>query len=146
LLEHQADFRGAVFSAPAVVVDRSVSAATVAAGKALALVAPRSGFWGWTSTASARPGCGACCLGRPTQLPGKDDGSAGCRTVERDTAAGARLARFVCLCLCCRAPTTVWYDPAGAESLRQGQLAGQNDPDLTRGSTTNFLTSPSMPR
>lgn len=43
LLDHQADFKGAVISAPAIKVGDSVSPITIALGKVLSVVAPRAG-------------------------------------------------------------------------------------------------------
>jgi alpha-beta hydrolase superfamily lysophospholipase len=46
LLEHQADFRGAIVSAPAVKVPSSISAATIMMGKLLSAIAPSAGVVG----------------------------------------------------------------------------------------------------
>jgi acylglycerol lipase len=43
LLDHQADFQGAVISAPAIKAGDSVSPVTIALGKVLSVVAPRAG-------------------------------------------------------------------------------------------------------
>ena len=72
LLEHQADFRGAVLSAPAVAVDRSVSAATVAVGKVLALVAPKVGILGLDINGISRdPAVVRAALADPLNYQGK---------------------------------------------------------------------------
>ena len=43
LLDHQADFRGAVISAPGIKVSDSISPATITMGKILSVIAPKAG-------------------------------------------------------------------------------------------------------
>ncbi len=54
LLDRQADFRGAVLSAPAIKVPSSITPATIALGRILSSVAPRAGVLGLDPTGVSR--------------------------------------------------------------------------------------------
>jgi acylglycerol lipase len=54
LLDHQADFQGAIFSAPSVKAGESISAATIALAKILALLVPKAGLEALDATGVSR--------------------------------------------------------------------------------------------
>jgi alpha-beta hydrolase superfamily lysophospholipase len=54
LLDHQADFKGAIISAPAIKVGESVSPATITMGKILSVIAPKAGVLALDATAISR--------------------------------------------------------------------------------------------
>jgi alpha-beta hydrolase superfamily lysophospholipase len=54
LLDHQADFKGAIISAPAIKVGSDISALTIFVGKILAVVAPSAGVLALDPTAISR--------------------------------------------------------------------------------------------
>lgn len=54
LLEHQADFNGAIISAPAIKVSDSISSVTIIIGKILSKIAPKTGVLGLDATGVSR--------------------------------------------------------------------------------------------
>src|SRR5512137_2485302 len=54
LLDHQADFKGAIISAPAIKVDENISPLTISMGKILSHVAPKAGVLALDATGVSR--------------------------------------------------------------------------------------------
>ena len=118
LLEHQADFRGVVFSAPAVAVDRSVSAATVAAGKVLALVAPKVGILGLDINGISRdPAVVRAALADPLNYQGKMTARLGAELLNAIERLAREAGKIRLPLLVLQGTDDRLVDPVGAQTL-----------------------------
>ncbi len=118
LLDHQADFTGAVLSAPAIKVSGNIPQAAIVLSKILAVLAPKAGVAALdTNLISRDPGVVAAYDADPLVCHGKTTARLGAELLKAGRRAAAEAGRISLPILILQGGGDKIVDPSGAQSL-----------------------------
>ena len=118
LLDHQADFKGAVISAPAIKVGDSVSPVTLALGKVLSVVAPRAGVLALDAGLISRdPEVVKAYVNDPLVFHGKTPARLAAEMLKAMQRVTAEVAKIALPFLAIQGGADKLVDPGGAQML-----------------------------
>ncbi len=134
LLDHQADFSGAIISPPAVKVGNNVSSATIAISKVLSKIAPKMGVLALDVNGVSRdPAVVAAYVADPLVFQGKTPARLAAEllgAMQRITGEAGTISLPI---IVLQGGADAIVDPAGAQMLYDmARVRGQDDPHLRR--------------
>jgi alpha-beta hydrolase superfamily lysophospholipase len=126
LLDHQADFRGAVISAPAIAVGASISPVTIALGKVAAVLAPKMGVLALDVDGIARdPAVVQAYVADPLNFHGKTTARLAAEMLKAMQRVSAEVGTITLPFIVVQGSADRLVDPAGAQMLND--RAGSQD-------------------
>jgi acylglycerol lipase len=118
LLDHQADFRGAVISAPALVAGASVSPVTIALGKVAAVIAPKAGVLALDVNGVSRdPEVVRAYVADPLNFQGKTTARLAAEMLKAMQRVAAGVSTITLPLIVVQGSADRLVDPAGAQML-----------------------------
>ena len=118
LLDHQADFRGAVISAPAIAVGASVSSMTIALGKVAAVLAPKLGVLALDVNGVSRdPAVVQAYVADPLNFQGKTTARLAAEMLKAMPRVAAEVGTITLPFIVVQGSADRLVDPAGAQML-----------------------------
>jgi acylglycerol lipase len=118
LLDHQADFKGAVISAPSVKISDTVSRATIVIGKIISAVAPKAGVLALDAKGVSRdPEVVRAYVNDPLVFHGKTPARLAAELVKAMVRVGAEVLRISLPLIVLQGSGDKLVDPAGAQML-----------------------------
>jgi acylglycerol lipase len=118
LLDHQADFRGAIISAPAIAIGASVSPITIALGKVAAVIAPKAGVLALDVNAVSRdPEVVRAYLADPLNFQGKTTARLAAEMLKAMQRVAAEVGTITLPLIVVQGSADRLVDPAGAQML-----------------------------
>ena len=118
LLDHQADFRGAVISAPAIAVSSSISPMTIALGKVAAVLAPKFGVLALDVNGISRdPAVVQANLADPLNFQGKTTARLAAEMLKAMQRVSAEVGTITLPFIVVQGSADRLVDPAGAQLL-----------------------------
>ena len=118
LLDHQADFRGAVISAPAIAVSSSISPMTIALGKVAAVLAPKFGVLALDVNGISRdPAVVQANLADPLNFQGKTTARLAAEMLKAMQRVSAEVGTITLPFIVVQGSADRLVDPAGAQML-----------------------------
>ena len=118
LLDHQADFRGAVISAPAIAVSSSISPMTIALGKVAAVLAPKLGVLALDVNGISRdPAVVQANLADPLNFQGKTTARLAAEMLKAMQRVAAEVGTITLPFIVVQGSADRLVDPAGAQML-----------------------------
>ncbi len=118
LLDHQAKFKGAVISAPAVKVSDSISQATITLGKVLSVLTPKAGVLGLDANGVSRdPEVVAAYVNDPLVFHGKTPARLAAEMLKTMQRVSAEAGKIMLPLMLVQGGEDKLVDPAGAQLL-----------------------------
>ena len=118
LLDHQADFRGAVISAPAITAGASVSPVTIALGKVMAVIAPKAGVLALDVNGVSRdPEVVRAYVADPLNFQGKTTARLAAEMLKAMERVAAEVSTITLPFIVVQGSADRLVDPAGAQML-----------------------------
>ena len=129
LLNHQADFKGAIISAPAIKVSDSISSMTISMGKILSAVAPKAGVLALDATGVSRdPEVVKAYINDPLVFHGKTPARLAAEMLKAMKRVTAEVDQITLPFIVIQGGADKLVDPAGAQMLYD--KAGSKDKTL----------------
>jgi alpha-beta hydrolase superfamily lysophospholipase len=129
LLDHQADFKGAIISAPAIKVGENISSMTITIGKLLSLIAPKTGVLALDATAiSHDPAVVKAYADDPLVFHGKTPARLAAEMLKTMMRVTAETDKITLPFIVVQGSQDKLVDPAGAQMLYD--KAGSKDKTL----------------
>jgi alpha-beta hydrolase superfamily lysophospholipase len=129
LLDHQADFKGAIISAPAVKVGDSISASTITMSKVLSKIAPKMGVLALDATAISKdPLVVQAYVNDPLVFHGKTPARMGAEMLSAMQRISTEAGKITLPILIVQGGDDKLVDPAGAQMLND--MASSKDKTL----------------
>jgi acylglycerol lipase len=129
LLNHQADFKGAIISAPAIKIGEGISATTITMGKVLSRIAPKTGVLALDTSAISRdPEVVKAYASDPLVFHGKTPARLAAEMLKAMQRVTAEVGKITLPFIAIQGTADKLVEPSGAQMLYDG--AGSKDKTL----------------